>query len=545
MKNSSREVRQLQQAINLADQRFLINRMRNRIFHPPYESPWYGKVFGYSWRIGMTLLVLGVVSYGLLKRQLASRSYRGVLAEEISKRYHATNVFCGKAFSPMLKRSCVVSTLTAEGAEGSFFKKLSAKNLEFDLGFQFVRTDWTIDLLNISELSLDFRTGGVEPVMGTPEEHLPATEDPTNRAVIPEFKTGSVGVNHPPLLAAGIGIRPDFSELKIKAYEATNVTLTWGFSTTTEGGLRKCDFASLYPAADGWKLLVRGGNFEQNWLKGFKLEDLEVLISDDKANVVSSNFNMGPNTSASAHGTVKLGAMPQLDLDFEIKGIDLRNAAPEPLRKYFFASANLQGKATGTLNHVRGLQTQIHVDLRSPVEDVRGLHLSGSKPTFRNKPVIAYLTNQVAVAFALYVASGEEVLAQTPLTAGSFDLSTGDSQMSMTNINLQSADLLKITGKLSSREQLVASATKRQVGQEDKSIPIMKYEYDADLRIGVHPATVGAMPKLFREKYFQEESDGYRWMTVKVEKGDLAEFTKSLAIEMAEVQKEAILAGDK
>ena len=89
------------------------------------------------------------------------------------------------------------------------------------------------------------------------------------------------------------------------------------------------------------------------------------------------------------------------------------------------------------------------------------------------------------------------------------------------------------------------SATKRQVGQEDKSIPTMKYECDADLRIGLNPAAVRAMPRLFQEKYFQEESEGYRWMTVKMEKSDLAEFTKNWATEMAAVQKEAILERDR
>ena len=545
MKNSSREVRQLQKAINQADQRYLINRMRNRILHPPFESPWYGKVFGYSWRIGLTLLFLGIASYGLLKRKLASRGYRGVLAEEIGHRYNATNVFCGKAYSPMVSRSCVVSSLTADGAEGSFFKNLSAKNLQFDLGFQFIRTDWTIDLLNIGELAIDLRTGGVEPVMATPDEHLPAPIDPANRAVIPEFKTGRTGTNHAPLLTAGFGLRPDFNDLKINAYEATNVSLTWGFSTTTEGGLRKCDFASLYPATDGWKLLAKGGDFQQNWLKGLKLEEMEVLLGSDEVRVVSANFNMGPHTAASVQGTVALGPMPKINLDFDLKGFDLRNATPEVLKKYFFATAHLHGKATGTLNHIRGLQTQIHVDLTQPVENSHGLRPTGGKPTFRSKPVLAYLTNQVGVVFALHVASGEEALAQTPLTGGSFDLSTGDSQMTLSNIDLQSADLMRITGSLSAREFLVESATKRQVGQEDKSIPTMKYECDADLRIGLNPAAVRAMPRLFQEKYFQEESEGYRWMTVKMEKSDLAEFTKNWATEMAAVQKEAILERDR
>ena len=53
------------------------------------------------------------------------------------------------------------------------------------------------------------------------------------------------------------------------------------------------------------------------------------------------------------------------------------------------------------------------------------------------------------------------------------------------------------------------------------------------------------MPSLFQEKYFEAESEGYRWMNVKVEKTDLAEFTKDLAAEMAAVQKEAILGRDK
>ena len=545
MKNSSREVRQLQQAINLADQRYLINRMRNRIFHPPFESPWYGKVFGYAWRVGLALLIVGVISYGLLKKKLGSRGYRGVLAEEISTRYRATNVFCGKAYSPMLSRSCVLSSLTAEGADGSFFKKLSAKNLQFDLGFQFIRTDWTIDLLSIGELNIDLRTGGVAPVMATPEEHLEPKVDPADRAVIPEFKTGGSDKKPGTMLTAGLGIRPDFNELKIKAYEATNFSLTWGFSTTTEGGLRKCEFASLYPAADGWKLLARGGNFQQNWLKGFRLEDMEVLLGHDEVRVVSANLNMGPNTSASLQGTVAMGPMPAMNLDFDIKGFDLRNATPEPLKKYFFATGDLRGKATGTLNHVKGLQTQIHVDLRPPNEDSHGLRPTGGKPTFRDKPVLAYLTNQVAVIFALYVASGEEALAQTPLTGGSFDLSTGDSQLTLSNIDLQSADLMRITGSLSARELLVESAIKRQVGQEEKSIPTMKYLCDADLRIGVNPSTVAAMPSLFQEKYFEAESEGYRWMNVKMEKADLAEFTKDLAIEMAAVQKDAILQRDK
>lgn len=539
MRNASRE-RALQHSVNArAAQRYLINQMRSRILHPPYEAPLLGKIYGYAWRVVAVLAVVGVVSYGFMKRRMRGAAFRADLAEEFAQHFHATNVTCGKTNSPMFKNNCSIAALLAEGAEGSFFTKLDAHALDFDLGYQFIRTDWTLEQLNINQLNLHLRTGGIPPVIPESPAASPSSPPPPERAVIPEFKTGRMHPAPSHLMTAGFGMRPDFAELEIKSYEVSDLGLSWGYSNTTEGSVQKTT-ATYRPEPDGrWKLVAKGGEFQQNWLKGLKMDDLEVLVGPEQVAINSASFTKGQQTTATLQGKITLGEMPQLDLNFAAKGMDLRALTPEPLKKFFYATADLQGRGTGTLNNALGLQTSFHGQLVAPLVQAANLKKT-PRINAAEQPAVAFLTGHLSVLYALYVASGEERLSQAPLTSGTFDFTTGNNQIIVSNLDLQSNDLLRIRGGFTAREVLVESKKKHIVGREAESAPTLTYQIDSDFRIGLNPATYAAIPKVIQEKYFTEESEGFHWMAIKSQQENFLDFTKALAEEIGQLHKESL-----
>jgi hypothetical protein len=529
-----------------AAQRSFVNRLRSRIIHPPYDAPWYGKLYGYAWRIAVVLIVLFGLSYIGLKQRIRSAGFRSMLAEEISKRYDATNVTCGFTRTPLFDEGCMIQALGADGTERSFFRRLDAHEMSFNLGWQFLRTDWKLENLVINRLNLKLRSGSVANPLPADSSKSKEALEPSmpipERVVVPEFKTSQLAKPFTRQQLAGFGLNPDFSELEIRSYDVRDLHLTWGYSTTTTGQIEDAN-TSLYPhPKGGWEFLSTSGKLTQNWISNLNIKRLEAQISDDKITLTNAAFTHGSIGRMVMRGEMTLGDLPELNLEVAAEGIDLKSVTPAPFNKYFDATAKFSGRITGTVNRASGVKTQFLVTLMPPeAKKITGnvRPLSASEPAENFKPNIAYFANNIPLFRSLYVASGEDRLVQLALTEGSFELESGGGVVRIKNIDLRSHDYVRIRGEITSTEEL--EMPNNQTLLTDLEVkPKITYRADGNLFIGLHPDTVKAMPEMVRSRYFLKEEAGFWWMQAKFNAEDGNNITHGLGEEIMRLQKEAL-----
>ncbi len=512
-----------------AAQRSLINQMRSRIVHPPHDAPWYGQLWGYLWRVSLVVGVTALVGYVSIKSRLRTSGFQAHLAEEVSQRYNATQVTCGATSASIWTNECSIKALGADGAEGSFFNRLDAYNIQFDLGNQFLRTDWHLDRLLINELNLSLRSGSYNPPQkATPDGSPASTIDRLGGA-----KTSSAQRPTQALLkTAGFGFKPDFRELTIGAYDVKQLNLKWGYTKTTAGKLDNAN-STLEPNRNGgWTFTATDGELTQNWLTGLKVKKLEATV-EDKLLFKEAKFTRAGGEVFELTGAMSLGELPEFDCNLRAHAVDLKSFAPPSFSNYFDASADLEGTLTGTINRAKGIQIKLHAKLIPSAKDLP----SKSSGTGLEPPIpgVAWLKN-IPLFRSLYVVSGAAGLAQPRATSGSFDLETSEGEMRITNLNLD-CDGIRVQGALTGLETV--KAAKLMDGLE--GLPTRSYTLQSNLKIGVRTEYAAAMPANIQKQYFTEERDGMRWMSLNLAEESGPKLTQSITDTFSRLQKESLI----
>jgi hypothetical protein len=518
-----------------AAQRSFINRLRSRLIHPPYDAPWYAKIFGYAWRLTLVVGLLSLIAFVGLKVRMRSAGFRSTLAEQVAQRYHATNVTCGKTKSALFADSCMITALGADGAEGCIFNRLDAYDIGFDLGWKFLHTDWKIDRLFVNRMEISLRTGDLSQLNSAPVPE--AKQIVPDRVVIPDFKTSSI--SKPILrLQGGYGLTPDFKELEIGAFDIRELTMKWGYSTTTSGGFSDANTTIDPTPNGGWILEATSGRFGQNWLTDLQIDRLEAELKQDTIEVKKAQFTHGGTGHVIMNGSIGLGKQPDLNLGIMAQGVNLKSFTPAPFNRYFDASADLEGKITGTIGLASGVKTNLKVRLVPPA--TKQNPAGGTRKQEENgKPIIAYLANNIPVLRALYVASGEDRLMQVAITDGSFDLETGGGKMTISNINLASNDLFRLRGTIEATEELMAEPTT--LTTATMSAPTITYRARGQILIGVNAETALSMPKVIQERYFTQQAEGFYWMKAIFMDEDGQDLTRGIGEEITRLQKESLV----
>ncbi len=508
-----------------AAQRSFINQMRSRIFFPPYDSPWYGKVWGYLWRLTFVVAMVVLLSYVFLRTRLRTESFRSYLAEEISQRYKATNVTCGKTVASLWSNECTINALGADGAPGSFFNRLDAHQISFDLSGQMLRTDWHLAKVSFGELNLNLRSGTYDPSATAPASTPAAPSQPDR--VVPNLRTS--GLDHRSnLLTAGFGVRPKLSELKIDSYEVKNLGLRWGYSETTAGKLSDANVSLEPTARNGWAFMASSGELTQNWLSGMKVQKLDVTV-EDTMEIKRAIFTRGPGEVIELAGAMSLGDLPELNLTIAGRGVNLKTLTPPAFSSYFDALADVSGTMTGTINRASGVKIQLRVKLVPPARE--GSTKGAEKPTG-----VAWLKN-VPLFRSLYVASGADALVQPVVSEGAFNLETSEGVMKISDLDLVCGDLLRIRGEIQCSEATQAAKMVEGV----QSVATTTYALRTNLLIGLKSSLVAVMPKNIRETYFTQEAEGMQWLPLKLVGEEGATLTKALAEEISRLHKESLI----
>ncbi|MBP7951364.1 MAG: hypothetical protein KA004_17105 [Verrucomicrobiales bacterium] len=508
-------------------QKSFVKRLRSRVLFPSYDAPWYAKCWGYLWRLAMTGLFLSLLFYVFLKLHHKHPSFRGHLAEEAARLLHGTDATCGLFKWPLFTSEMSINSLGMNGTRESFFTRLDAHGIQAEVGWQAIQDDWRLETVKVGEAVIQLKSGGE----GAAEAAPAATPVRDRVAAPPEIKTGAVRPS-PNVLAAGFSLRPDFSRLSVERIEFADLTMRWGYSTTTAGALENC-VATMERDATGYNLVATSGTFSQNWLRGLTIKELDAHVGTGTIEIRKASFESPNGGLLALAGSISLGEMPEANLVVKLKDVDLKRLTPAPFDKYFNLLASADGTITGSINRQSGIRTKLHVNMTGT--GVKGI-IAGSLKNGDNDQPPRGLLNNVPVLRALYVAATENKLIQVSVNEGQFDLESGGGELVLNNLDIRSGDLLRLRGAMAFQQSITRPPADKP--GEEAPPPRLIAKAKGDLLIGLSPATVGEMPPSIQKQYFPQESEGFRWMRTTFQDEDGESLTSGIAEEINRLNRE-------
>jgi hypothetical protein len=513
-------------------QRSFMGKFRSSIFHPRYNATWPEKLFGYLVRLVLFAIVAFVGIFYYARLQSRSKGYRSHLAEMFAGYYKGTQAEMGAVVWPLLNNNISIKSLNMAGTEDSFYHRIEGRSIGMELGLQFLSDSWEFERLNIHELDVDLKSGGVGN--GAPKSSPSYKKiEPVapNRVVVPQRSTSSVHPLETRLLTAGFGLKPGLSSLTVGSYHVGSLNCNWGSSQTNIGSIKGAN-SYIVPKnreQQKWSLTCNSGTVSQNWIRDAVIEKFQVDVSPDNVEIVTgSTLLIGKAGRMTLQGQISVEELPQLDLDVTLKSVDLRDFCPPSMTKFFMGTVDAKGKITGTSNHESGIKTSLRCNLVAPTKSK-----TDSKNEL-NSNLIAHIT-ELRMLNAIYKCTQERGFMQMRFSEGSFSMETGSQTMTLRDIDLISP-LGRMRGEVTC-EEVMEDRPNARAGEPTK---VPGFLFTGDLLIGIKPELAKNMPQKVKDVVLEPQmADGLNWIRISFRKDTGAELTNAKANEMERLLRES------
>lgn len=490
-----------------AAQRDFLERSRNRLLHPPYDSPLPFRIFGYLLRLAVLLVIPAVVFLLILRKHGKSEEFSEMLQEEAGRYLAAselTAIGAGWSAGGELK----FQTIRATGSADSFFNRLEAKNVTGHIPIPRVfRKAWALDRVKLGELHVELRSGAAGTATRALQEEdilAPAQRSPRTGMLLEPR-----GMRQPVVLQAGYGVNPDFTQLTIREFDATLATITWGTSPSTRGAIQNAQTNLARNAGGDWVMRARNGHFTLGWLREVGLENLSVVIGKDDAQVNTLKLRAPGGGTVDIKGRVILGDVPLIEGRAEISDTSIQPFLPAGIGDYFEARATGTIQLSGSVNRATGVQTDTDF-------------------TFSEGRVRA-----VPILRSLQVLTGVDEFYNLPVRSGRVRVIHGGSEshgggivLTVRELDLDCGPLVRITGDFRYERRIVNVLNPEGVMQASEEDVI-----SGAIRVGVSDEAAAKIQPEIAEKYLSPSDGGFRWIEIPV-KTDAHGFSKEIADEL-------------
>ncbi|MGC6466377.1 MAG: hypothetical protein ACON5N_12380 [Akkermansiaceae bacterium] len=347
-------------------------------------------------RFLIVLFVILGIGYFFLTRHFSSEGYGEVLVAGIEETMGLEEV---EASGFHRRRgSGGFRDLSMKGGAGSFFFDAKVENLvapfEFLTG---INSAWNPEELRMDEVQIEIKAGGTDEEM-----------DQAFDVILKSFR--------------GDGV---------KRVVINKLYCDWGYSKLTYGRIGGAEFKADLENGT-WKIELSGGTFQQNWLKGFRIESGKLEVSKDGISVESlvlKNQNGSLNLKGKIGGPV---SRPTLDLAGDFQNLPLESLVSLQgvrVREYFSGQISGSLEISGSTN--TGVRTKAKVELAD-----------GDQITLRER---------WAILRAVSVLDVDRTYRRIDFTEGSFDFETGGGTMKISDLNLKAGKVAVLLGNLETR----------------------------------------------------------------------------------------------
>ncbi|MGE9267096.1 MAG: hypothetical protein ACQKBY_03275 [Verrucomicrobiales bacterium] len=181
-----------------------------------------------------------------------------------------------------------MSDLKLSGGKNTVFFEGEVGQIECDLPLRAWWLDWSpVDELRLSSARFRLKSGGDEEMAGIFSQFLQERASSLNSLTI------------------------------------NSLDLSWGYSRLNHGSLQGTSLRATR-SEEGWQVQLRGGNFAQNWLRGLRLEEADLVVGEEGIKLSKARFTGGNQGELVMTGSVAgSGASPLLNLKVKMRSMPL------------------------------------------------------------------------------------------------------------------------------------------------------------------------------------------------------------------------------
>ena len=391
-----------------------------------------GRAMFHLLRLGFRALIfLALVSVGfwifLVKRTESSRFLDG-FRNDLQSGFSASDLQM-RGFN-RLQGQMEISRLAAEGGDDTFFTSLEARNIRCKMGLvDGMFGKWNPGMISMARLDIDLRAGADDAESARKLSEALFRKSP---------------------------------KVETSAFEVADATIRWGYSERTQGSIES-SVLKMQRTDSGWRMVFKGGTFNQNWLR--KLEIVNMVVLCEKTGLVfeKAELKQGAGTVDFSGLRLEGGERPRLDGIAKVRNLNLEGIIPPALKTFVEGSISGDFKVFGSTNDSDGIGFD-------------GLVLLDGKDTLS-------LRERLHILRALSVVDYSRNYHRIDFVEGSFQMKTTRGGLEVSDLKLKSKDdLLNLEGKMAVRlptQEEIKAAVEKGAGFE--SSPLFAPEDDASI----------------------------------------------------------------
>ncbi len=395
-----------------------------------------------SFRLLVLLLVIAAgVGFYLLKRT-TTKDFNRNLNASLKSGFSATEL---EVSGPKKENGYLnLNQVMALGDGNTFFNSFEAKNVSCKMGlFDEFLGKWDTGNLSISRLQMELRPG--------------ADDEKASK-----------------LIGAAFFKQPQ--KVTMNSLEIHDVSLFWGYSAKTRGAIENSHMIARR-LGDTWKLNFKGGTFTQNWLKKLEIEHFEITCNREGIIFEQALLRKGEATVDFSGLKLVGGALPMLHGIARVRLLDLESILHPSQNALIRGKISGDFKVSGSTNSSEGIGFSGKVVMNSGLDS-----LSSDKESIGRDASIILSDDQIPVLKALSVVDSVRDYRRVNLVNGSFNLKTLNSELSLTEIQLDSdlemtndrvevGNVMQVKGALN-----VRLASQKEMLEIDNAIDLEKIE---------------------------------------------------------------------
>lgn len=353
-------------------------------------------LLGLAAKVGiLALIVLTVAGYILVTR-VEKPEFREGLRSRFSEALNATSAKVS-GFQ-RIQGTARVYRVGAEGSQASFFESLEVRNLQFKMGwFDGLGDTWDAGVIEANTLDAELRAG-------------------FNSREAAEEATASVF--------------DDSRTFRFLGLTTGQAHLTWGYFERAFGEIVDSRMTITRSGKD-WRCSFEGGRFSQNWIRGFGITKLVVLVREDGLEVEEGLLESGGGSIAFRDVKISAGMEPRPSGRLVFTHVRIDGFLPRNASEVVTGTISGEFELGGSSNTSEGITFAGRVQLGY-----------GDRITVRRS---FHLFN------ALDVVDAYNSYKRVDFDAGGFELRTGGGEMKITGLDLTAGNLMSVSGDLTVR----------------------------------------------------------------------------------------------
>jgi hypothetical protein len=272
-------------------------------------------------RLSIFILLLGVGVFYYLFKRAEGESFRNDLRTSVTRALGVEEL--AMSGDRQNRGQLEITRFAAEGGPDSFFEFFEARNLTCQMGLlDGVIGTWDTGTITINRFDARIRAG---------------TDTPKDSANI------------------GRLIFRQFEKVIVNNIEIKSASIGWGYSERTRGGIEDSQI-SLQRIGGDWRVVLRGGVFYQNWLRGLEIIEIIAICTPEGIQFEKAVMQQKSGGTLDFTGVqVAAGHEPTLSGTVRARMLDLAPLLPESAANILEGQVSANFTLSGSTNSSGGI----------------------------------------------------------------------------------------------------------------------------------------------------------------------------------------------